>query len=115
MCFEPGVWLVLDTIRQAMKREKKGPLWCCSSQRPGLQYTSQAYGITPSMAGKGDAYDNAMAENFFSILKTGCIYRHKLAAFTGANEMIDRYIHCYSHERIQSKTGEAPLARHLSY
>ena len=29
--------------------------------------------------------------------------------------MIDRYIHFYNHERIQFKTGEAPLARRLSY
>ena len=28
--------------------------------------------------------------------------------------MIDRYIHFYNHERIQFKTGEAPLARRLS-
>ena len=31
-----------------------------------------------------------------------------------ANEMIDRYIHFYNHERIQLKTGEAPLTQRLS-
>ena len=36
-----------------------------------------------------------MAENFFSILKTECIYRHKPATFPEANEMIDRYIHFF--------------------
>ena len=51
-----------------------------------------------------------MAENFFSILKTECIYRHKPDSFSEANEMIDRYIHFYNHERIQLKTGLAPLA-----
>ena len=55
-----------------------------------------------------------MAENFFSILKTECIYRHKPATFSEANEMIDRYIHFYNHERIQLKNGRAPLARRLS-
>ena len=54
-----------------------------------------------------------MAENFFSILKTECIYRHKPATFAEANEMIDRYICFYNHERIQLKTGEAPLATPL--
>ena len=39
----------------------------------------------------------------------------KPATFSEANEMIDRYIHFYNHERIQLKTGEAPLARRLSY
>ena len=55
-----------------------------------------------------------MAENFFSILKTECIYRHKPASFCEANEMIDRYIYFYNHERIQLKTGETPLVRRLS-
>ncbi len=115
--------LVLDTIRLAMRKEKKkvaAELHLHSDQ--GFQYTSQAYfnltqayGITPSMSRRGNPYDNAMAENFFSILKTECIYRHKPATFSEANEMIDRYIHFYNHERIQLKTGEAPLARRLAY
>ena len=109
--------LVLDTIRLAMKKEKKrvaAELQLHSDQ--GFQYTSQAYfkltqsyGITPSMSRKGNPYDNAMAENFFSILKTECIYRHKPKTFTEANNLIDRYIHFYNYERIQNKTGVAPL------
>ena len=109
--------LVLDTIRLAMRKEKKkiaAELQLHSDQ--GFQYTSQAYfkltqkyGITPSMSRRGNCYDNAMAENFFSILKTECIYRHKPASFKEANDMIDRYIHFYNHERIQLKTGVAPL------
>ena len=114
--------LVLDTIRLAMKREKKrvaAELHLHSDQ--GFQYTSQAYfnltqeyGITPSMSRRGNCYDNAMAENFFSILKTECIYRHKPASFEEANHIIDRFIYFYNHERIQLKTGEAPLTRRLS-
>ena len=119
---EQSVNLVLDTIRQAIRGEKKkvaAELQLHSDQ--GAQYASQAYfeltqqyGITPSMSRRGNPYDNAMAENFFSILKTECIYRHKPATFSEAYEMIDRYIHFYNHERIQIKTGEAPLARRLS-
>ena len=109
--------LVLDTIRLAMKKEKKrvaAELQLHSDQ--GFQYTSQAYfkltqfyGITPSMSRKGNPYDNAMAENFFSILKTECIYRHKPKTFQEANDLIDKYIYFYNHERIQNKTGVAPL------
>ncbi|MBR2132454.1 MAG: IS3 family transposase [Oscillospiraceae bacterium] len=109
--------LVLDTIRLAMKKEKNrvaAELQLHSDQ--GFQYTSQgyfnltqSYGITPSMSRRGNCYDNAMAENFFSILKTECIYRHKPAKFKEANEMIDGYIYFYNHERIQTKTGVAPL------
>ena len=119
---EQTVNLVLDTIRLAMKQEEKkvaAELQLHSDQ--GAQYASQeyfeltqTYGITPSMSRRGNPYDNAMAENFFSILKTECIYRHKPATFSEANEMIDRYIHFYNHERIQLKTGEAPLMRRLS-
>ena len=66
--------------------------------------------MTPSMSRKGNPYDNAMAENFFSILKTECIYRHKPKSIQEANELIDRYIYFYNHERIQTKTGVAPLS-----
>ena len=109
--------LVLDTIRLAMKKEEKrvaAELQLHSDQ--GFQYTShayfkltQSYGITPSMSSKGNPYDNAMAENFFSILKTECIYRQKPDTLREANVLIDRYIHFYNHERIQNKTGVAPL------
>ena len=109
--------LVLDTIRLAMKKEKKrgaAELQLHSDQ--GFQYTSQAYfkltqsyGITPSMSSKGNPYDNAMAENFFSILKTECIYRHKPRSLREAQDLIDRYIYFYNYERIQNKTGVAPL------
>ena len=114
--------LVLDTIRLAMKEETKkvaAELHLHSDQ--GFQYTSQAYfnltqeyGITPSMSRRGNCYDNAMAENFFSILKAECLYRHKPASFEGANDMIVRFIYYfYNHERIQLITGEAPRAAPL--
>ena len=109
--------LVLDTIRLAMRREKKkvaAELQLHSDQ--GFQYTSQAYfkltqsyKITPSMSRRANPYDNVMAENFFSILKTECIYRHKPKSLREANSMIDRYIDFYNNERIQLKTGVAPL------
>lgn len=108
--------LVLDTIRLALKKEKvAGELQLHSDQ--GFQYTShgyfkltQSYGITPSMSRRGNPYDNAMAENFFSILKTECIYRQKLKTFQQANNLIDEYIHFYNYERLQTKTGLAPLS-----
>lgn len=115
------VGLVLDTIRLAMKREKvaAGRLQLHSDQ--GFQYTSQGYfnltqeyGIIPSMSRRRNCYDNAMAENFFSILKTECIYRQKIKTFQQANELIHEFIYFYNHERIQIKTGEAPLTRRLS-
>ena len=114
--------LVLDTIRLAVKQEKKevaAELQIHSDQ--GLQYTSHAYfnltkeyGITASMSRRGNCYDNAMAENFFSIIKTECIYRYKPGSFSEAKELIDNYIYFYNHERIQLKTGLAPLTQRQS-
>jgi len=112
-----SVNLVLDTIRAAMQKEKKVAAELQLHSDQGSQYTSQAYfdltkeyGITPSMSRRGNCYDNAMAENFFSILKTECIYRHQAATFEEAKTLIDNYICFYNHQRIQLKTGVAPLA-----
>ena len=108
--------LVLDTIRLAMQKEKKVAAELQLHSDQGSQYTSQAYfdltkeyGITPSMSRRGNCYDNAMAENFFSILKTECIYRHQTSTFKEAKTLIDNYIYFYNHQRIQLKTGVAPL------
>ncbi len=101
------VTLVLDTIRSAMEKEKvAGELHLHSDQ--GFQYTSQAYfnltkqyGITPSMSRRGNPYDNAMAENFFSLIKTECLSRLKIPSVEQAQILIDDYIHFYNFERFQ--------------
>ena len=107
--------LVLNTIKAAKIKEKvTGELQLHSDQ--GFQYTSQgyfkltqSYNITPSMSRRGNPYDNALAENFFSILKTECIYRTKIKTFAEARQLIDDYIYFYNHQRIQSKTKLTPL------
>ena len=107
--------LVLNTIKAAKKKEKiTAELQLHSDQ--GFQYTSQPYfnltkryHITPSMSRRGNPYDNALAENFFSILKTECIYRTKITTFEEARRMIDDYIYFYNHQRIQLKTKLTPL------
>ena len=114
---EQNINLVLNTIKSAMKKEKvTAELQLHSDQ--GFQYTSNAYysltkdyGITPSMSRRGNPYDNALAENFFSILKTECIYRVKLQTFDEARLLIDRYIYFYNHQRIQLKTKLTPLEK----
>ena len=109
--------LVLSTIRAAKRKEKvTAELHLHSDQ--GFQYTShsyfkltQSYGIIPSMSRKGNPYDNALAENFFSILKTECIYRIKLKTYEEAKSLIDEYIYFYNHERLQLKTKLTPLEK----
>jgi len=109
--------LVLNTIRAAHAKEAvAGELQLHSDQ--GFQYTSRAYhnltqeyGITPSMSRRGNCLDNAMAENFFSILKAECINRQKIKDFATANALIDDFIHFYNHERLQLKTKLTPLEK----
>ena len=118
---EQNINLVLSTIKAAMKKEKvTAELQLHSDQ--GFQYTSQgyfkltqSYGITPSMSRRGNPYDNALAENFFSILKTECIYRIKLQTFDEARLLIDRYIYFYNHQRIQLKTKLTPLEKRSQF
>ncbi len=118
---EQNINLVLRTIKEAKKKEKvTAELQLHSDQ--GFQYTSQAYfkltqsyGIIPSMSRRGNPYDNALTENFLSILKTECIYRTKLQTYEEASLLIDEYIHFYNHQRIQLKTKLTPLEKRCQY
>ena len=112
---EQSVNLVLNTIREAKEKESVTAELQLNSDQ-GFQYTSHGYfnlmkeyGITPSMSRRGNCYDNAMAENFFGILKAECINRQKIKDFSTAKTLIDDFIHFYNHERIQLKTKLAPL------
>ncbi|MBQ7757327.1 MAG: IS3 family transposase [Oscillospiraceae bacterium] len=116
-----NVQLVLNTIKAAKKKEKVTTEVQLHSDQ-GFQYTSnqyfnltKSYGITPSMSRRGNPYDNALAENFFSILKTECIYRTKLKTYEEARQLIDEYIYFYNNQRIQLKTKLTPLEKRCQY
>lgn len=105
--------LVYRTIQKAKKEVADG-LILHSDQ--GFQYTShgyanllQQYSILPSMSRAGTPLDNAPAENFFSILKTECIYLHRIQTIEEARKLIHEYIHFYNYERIQLKSGHTPF------
>lgn len=118
---DQNINLVLSTIREAKKKEKvTAELQLHSDQ--GFQYTSQAYfklttsyNITQSMSRRGNPYDNAVAEIFFSILKTECIHRIKLRTFEQARSIIDEYIYFYNNQRIQLKTKLTPLQKRCQF
>lgn len=118
---EQSIKLVLDTIKAAKRKEKiTAELQLHSDQ--GFQYTShayfnltQSYGITPSMSRRGNPYDNALAENFFSILKTECIHRVKLKSYEEASLLIAEYINYYNNYRIQTKTKLTPLEKRCQF
>ena len=117
LAMDMTVKLVLDTIRLAKQKEKVTTELQLHSDQ-GAQYVSheyftltKSYGITPSMSRRGNPYDNAMAENFFSILKSECINRVTLQTYDDASIIISEYIHFYNNERIQLKTKLTPLEK----
>jgi len=67
------------------------------------------------MSRRGNPYDNALAENFFSILKTECIHRVKLETHEEARLLMGEYIHFYNNERIQIKTKLTPMEYRSQY
>jgi transposase InsO family protein len=99
--------IVRNTITDAMQSEKpdKPPLLHSDG---GGQYRSydhkkviEEYGITPSMSKPATPGDNAMAENFFSIFKTECIYLEKPKTLEDALALTEEFLHYYNYERIQ--------------
>ena len=99
--------LVKNTIADAMQSEKpeKPPLLHSDG---GGQYRSydhkkvvEEYGLTPSMSKPSTPGDNAMAENFFSIFKTECIYLERPKTIDEALKLTNEFVHYYNYERIQ--------------
>ncbi|MEI6101239.1 MAG: IS3 family transposase [Eubacteriales bacterium] len=111
--------LVNRTIKKAIKEAADG-LVLHSDQ--GSQYASKEYlelikhySILPSMSRAGSPLDNAPAENFFGILKTECIYRHKIQSISDAEQLVDEYINFYNFERIQLKTKLTPFEKRCQF
>ena len=79
----------------------------------GSQYTSIKLttrllraGIRPSMGTVGDSYDNALAENMWSTVKTECVRRTEFATRAEANGTLFEYIDgFYNTRRIQKNLG----------
>ncbi|WP_342426794.1 IS3 family transposase [Paenibacillus sp. FSL L8-0158] len=100
--------LVLDTVKKARKRQDARGVLLHSDQ--GFQYTSRQYtnllkryGIQASMSRKGNCWDNACIENFFSHFKTECFYLHAFHSAQQVEHAVQKYIHFYNHERFQEK------------
>jgi putative transposase len=79
----------------------------------GSQYTADdylalldAHHVSVSMSGKGDPYDNAMMESFFSTLRAECTERYHFATRTAARLVIFDYIMVlYNRQRLHSALG----------
>lgn len=79
-------------------------------QQKSIQNKLKDNGLKQSMSRKGNYLDNAVAENFFGILKTEMYHYHE---FKDADELIneiDKYIDYYNYERIKLKlNGQSPV------
>jgi transposase InsO family protein len=79
----------------------------------GRQYASDAYrqrltaaGVVPSMSRKGNCYDNAVMESFWSSLKRELVHRCEFATRAQARAAIFEWIEIfYNRERLHSALG----------
>ncbi|GIM47703.1 putative transposase InsK for insertion sequence element IS150 [Collibacillus ludicampi] len=99
--------LVVNTVKRAFEKRKDATGVILHSDR-GFQYTSHEYhdmlqkvGARISMSRKGNCFDNACIESFFSHLKTEELYLYDIPDKKEAQRRIDEYIRFYNEERIQ--------------
>ncbi len=94
---------VIDALVMAIKRRGGhcAPGLLLHSDR-GVQYASErfraqlrGYGITASMSRRGNCYDNARAEAFFSTLKIELVYRHDLEDHDQARRVVFEWIEAF--------------------
>ena len=108
--------LVLDALEMAVGQRRPKDVVHHSDQ--GSQYTSLAFGkrcseagVRPSMGSVGDAYDNAMAESFFSTLEAELLSRRRFASQAEARMACFSYIEgWYNPVRLHSGLGyQSPM------
>jgi transposase InsO family protein len=116
--------LVLQAMKQALQRRRPKSGLQHHSDR-GCQYTGELFqlllienGITCSMSGTGNCYDNAVAESFFHTLKTECIHFERYESRKQAMQSIFEYVEVfYNNQRRHSTLGyvsPAEFERHFN-
>jgi putative transposase len=106
------VELVLSALRMARDARHPEPGLIFHSDR-GSQYASgeyraelAAHGMIASMSGKGDCYDNAVAESFFATLEFELLMKNDWHTRDEARRAIFRYIETwYNRKRRHSTLG----------
>ena len=89
----------------------------------GWQYRMERYremlkskGIIQSMSRKATCLDNAVAENFFSLLKTELLYMQNFRSIEHLKSEIENYIEYYNNKRIKLRLkGMSPVQYRLAY
>lgn len=109
---EMEVELTLSALRMARDARRPAPGLIHHSDR-GSQYAAGAYraelaahGMIASMSGKGDCYDNAVAESFFATIEFELIMKNDWETKADARRAIFRYIETwYNRKRRHSTLG----------
>ena len=104
--------LALRALEMAIRRRRPKPGLICHSDR-GSQYASDDYrnllakhGLCGSMSGKGNCYDNAVAESFFATLKKELVHRMIFLSRSQAHQEIFAFIEgFYNPKRRHSALG----------
>ena len=104
--------LPLAALDMALKQRRPAAGLVHHSDR-GVQYASAAYrqrlalaGVIPSMSRKGNCYDNAAMESFWSSLKRELVHRCEFASHAQAKSAIFEWIEVfYNRERLHSALG----------
>jgi putative transposase len=104
--------LVTAALRMALAARVPSPGLIHHTDR-GSQYTAEdylalltAHTISVSMSGKGDPYDNAMMESFFSTLRAECTDLHHFATRAEARAVLFEFIEVfYNRQRLHSALG----------
>jgi len=104
--------LCVDALQAALYERRPGPGLIHHSDR-GAQYASADYrellqrnGIICSMSRRANCWDNAVAESFFSTLKTELVAGRIYASREQARLAVFEYIECfYNRKRLHSSIG----------
>ena len=117
MSAKPDQQLTLEALAMAVRQRRILPGLIHHSDQ-GAQYSCMAYqrrlaalGVTPSMSRKGNCYDNAVAESFFSTLKNELIHHQTYHTRDDASREIFAFIEgFYNRQRLhQSLAYLSPL------
>ncbi|MDE5898526.1 MAG: IS3 family transposase, partial [Treponemataceae bacterium] len=71
--------------------------------------TLEQFGIVQSMSEPGKCHDNAVAENFFSIVKTEFFYRRQFRSVTEFRGALAGFLWYYNNKRIKNKFQTSPV------
>jgi len=106
--------LTLAALDMAYRRRRSGKGLIFHSER-GVQYAARTYRerleafIRQSMSRRGDPYDNAVAENFFSCLKCELIHLKQYSTRAAAQNDVFAYLEAfYNTLRPRSALGWIP-------